>query len=75
MAAKKKEKPATIAPDGVPHRIYKKGNKVIVDHLGKTKGKYDKINLTKASGAKTVKEGVKVTKSYHKKYPHQKGKK
>jgi len=70
--SKKKETPATLAAGGAPHRIYKKDGKVIVDHLGKTKGKYDKLNLTDLAGAKTVKEGVKATKDWHKKNPHKK---
>ena len=74
MAAKKKEKPATFSAGGDPHVIYKEGMKIIVDHLGKTKGKRDKINLTKVAGAKTVKEGVKATKGWHAKHPHKKAK-
>ena len=74
MAAKKKEKPATFSAGGDPHVIYKEGTKVIVDHLGKTKGKRDKINLTKVAGAKTVKEGAKATKAWHAKHPHKKEK-
>jgi acetyl-CoA C-acetyltransferase len=38
---------------------------VIVDHAG-NKGKYDKINLTKKAGSKTIKQGVKATKDWHK---------
>ena len=44
----------------------KKGD-VVVDHAGKSQGKWDKINLTKKAGAKTVKQGVKATKAWHKK--------
>ena len=49
-------------------KVIKKNKKgdIIVDHAGK-KGKYDKINLTKKAGAKTVKAGVKATKDWHKK--------
>jgi hypothetical protein len=76
MAAKKKEKPATLSAGGAPHVVYKKGNKVVADHLGKTsKDSWDKIDLTKVAGAKTVQEGVKATKAWHKKHPHKKGKK
>ena len=35
---------------------------------------YDKIDLTKKAGAKTVKSGVKATKDWHKKNPHPKAK-
>ena len=57
--------PKTFKADGEKHTVKKnsKGD-VIVDHAG-NKGKYDKINLTKKSGAKTVKQGVAATKKYH----------
>ena len=71
---KKKEKPVTLKVGGTSHKVSKKKNQVIVDHLGQKTGKYDKINLTKKAGAKTVKEGVKATKDWHKKNPHKKGK-
>jgi hypothetical protein len=56
-----------IKAAGEKHTIKKnKKGDIIVDHAGK-KGKYDKINLTKKAGAKSVKEGVKATKDWHKK--------
>jgi len=59
----------TIKVAGEGHTI-KKNNKgdVIVDHAG-NKGKYDKIDLTKKSKGKvkTVKQGVKSVKDWHKK--------
>lgn len=51
--------------DGEKHKVYKKGDQIWVDHVGVDKGKYDKINLTKNSGAKTVASGVKAVKDYH----------
>jgi hypothetical protein len=72
---------ATIrTKDGVGHKITKKksnkgiGKKgdIIVDHTATTKGKYDKMNLTKKAGAKTVGEGVKSTRDWHKKNPQKK---
>lgn len=52
---------------GKGHTIKKnKKGDVIVDHDG-NQGKYDKINLTKKAGAKTVKQGVKATRDWHKK--------
>ena len=56
--------------------VFKKDKKgdVIVDHAGKNDKKWDKINLTKEAGAKTLKEGVKSAKKWHKKHPHKKGK-
>lgn len=69
--------------DGVGHVITKKksdkgiGKKgdIIVDHTATTKGKYDRMNLTKVAGSKTVKQGVKATKKWHKENPQAKGKK
>ena len=56
-----------IKAAGEKHTIKKnKKGEVIVDHAGK-KGKYDKINLTKKAGSKTIKQGVKATKDWHKK--------
>jgi hypothetical protein len=72
--ATKKEKPKKVVAGNAPHVVYKKDKKVIVDHLGKKGGKWDKINLTKEGGAKTVKEGVKAVKSWHKDKPHKKDK-
>jgi hypothetical protein len=55
----------TFKADGEKHTVKKnKTGDVIVDHAGK-KGAYDKINLTKKAGAKTVDEGVKATKKWH----------
>jgi hypothetical protein len=74
---KKKESPATLKVSGKVHRVYKdKKGDVVVDHAGSKKenGKYDKIDLTKKAGAKTVKAGVKATKDWHKTNPHKKGK-
>jgi ribosomal protein L24 len=47
----------------------KKGD-IVVDHAGKSQGKYDKINLTKKAGAKTIAQGVAATKRYHRKHGH-----
>ena len=59
----------TFKADGEKHTVKKnKKGEVIVDHAGK-KGKYDKINLTKKAGAKTVAQGVKATKKWHKDNP------
>jgi NAD/NADP transhydrogenase alpha subunit len=73
MPEKKVEKPVKIGikvpgkPAREVHTIKKnKKGEVIVDHAG-NKGKYDKINLTKKAGAKTIAQGVKATKDWHKK--------
>ena len=66
--------------DGVGHVVTKKksdkgiGKKgdVIVDHTAKKTGKYDKMNLTKVAGSKTVKDGVKATRKWHKDNPQKK---
>jgi hypothetical protein len=66
---------AKIKVSGKVHNVKKnKKGEVIVDHAGNI-GKYDKINLTKKAGSKTVKEGEKATRDWHKKNPHTKGKK
>ena len=57
----------TIKVAGENHTVKKnKKGEVIVDHAGK-KRKYDKINLTKKAGSKTIAQGVKATKDWHKK--------
>ena len=67
---------AKIKVSGKVHNVKKnKKGEVIVDHAGKNDPEWDKINLTKKAGAKTVKEGEKETKAWHKKNPHTKGKK
>ena len=68
----KPEKPVTIGIK-VPgkkvresHKVSKnKKGEVIVDHTNTNQGKWDKINLTKKAGAKTIKQGVKAVKQYH----------
>jgi len=66
-----------VKASGVKHKVKKnsKGD-VIVDHPKSAKaGKYDKINLTKMGGSKTIKQGVKAVKEWHKDNPHKKNKK
>jgi hypothetical protein len=46
----------------------KKGN-IMVNHPTKDKGKWDTIDLTQKSGAKTVKQGVASTKKWHRENP------
>lgn len=67
MATQKKSLKIT----GVTHVISvdKKGD-VTVNHPGIKKGPWKKANLTKVSGAKTVKQGVKSSKDWHKVNPH-----
>jgi hypothetical protein len=66
----------TIKVQGTKHTVKKnKKGDVIVDHEAKAKaGKWDKINLTKKGGSKTIEEGVKAVKDWHKKNPHKKAK-
>ena len=63
---------------GQTHKVFKKkvnkgiGDKgdVVVDHTaGKPAGKWDKINLTEKSKAKTVKQGVASVKKWHRENP------
>jgi hypothetical protein len=64
----------TIKAGGTKHTIKKnKKGDIIVDHADSAKlDNYDKINLTKKAGVKTVKEGVKATKNWHKGIDHKK---
>ena len=63
-----------IKADGEKHTIKKnKTGDVIVDHAGK-KGPYDKINLTKKAGAKTITQGVAATKKWHSTHKSNRGK-
>ena len=66
----------TIKVGGAKHTLKKnKKGDVIVDHEAKAKaGKYDKINLTKKAGAKTIKAGERATRAWHRKNPHEGGK-
>ena len=63
----------TIKVGGAKHTVKKnKKGDVIVDHEAKAKaGKYDKINLTKKAGAKTIKAGERATRAWHRKNPHE----
>ena len=47
---------------------------LLIDHAGSKGKKWDKINLTKKAGAKTVKQGVAASRKYHASKPHKKGK-
>jgi hypothetical protein len=64
----------TVKITGVKHTVKKTPKGVVVDHAGSTNKKWDKINLTKKAGAKTVKQGVAASRKYHKTKPHGKGK-
>ncbi|CAB4128831.1 hypothetical protein UFOVP111_89 [uncultured Caudovirales phage] len=65
-----------VKAGGLKHKVTKKkvdrgaGNKgdIIVQQTSKT-GKAERMNLTKLAGSKTVAQGVKETKAYHKKHP------
>jgi len=66
---------ARVTAGGEKHRVYKKTTKkgegkvgdIMVNHPTKDKGTYDTISLTRTSNAKTVKQGVKAEKDWHKK--------
>lgn len=59
-SAKKVEKKKTFSVKGQPHVVDKHGKKVDVHHPGKKKKTY-------TLDAKTVKQGVKAVKDWHKK--------
>lgn len=59
------EKSRQFIADGEKHKVFKKGDQVWVDHVDTDKGKHDKINLTKNTGAKTIAAGAKAVKDYH----------
>ena len=56
------------------HVVYKKATKrgegkvgdIMINHTNKNKGSYDTISLTRTANAKTVKQGVKAEKDWHK---------
>lgn len=69
---------AVVKVGGQTHKVFKKkvdkgiGDKgdIVVDHTaGRPAGKWDKINLTEKSRAKTVKQGVASVKKWHKDNP------
>jgi hypothetical protein len=67
---------AKVTAGGLKHKVTKKkedrgaGDKgdIIVQQTSKS-GKQERMNLTKLTGAKTVSQGVKATKKYHKEHP------
>jgi len=67
---------AKITAGGKAHKVTKKkvdkgaGKKgdIIVEQNSKS-GKKERMNLTKLAGSKTVKQGVKATKKFHKEHP------
>jgi hypothetical protein len=69
---------AIVKAGGQTHKVFKKkvdrgiGDKgdIVVDHTaGPSAGKWDKINLTEKSKAKTVKQGVASVKKWHRENP------
>lgn len=50
---------------GESHRVFKKDGDVFVDHVDKHGGKWDVINLTKNTGAKSISAGITAVKNYH----------
>lgn len=61
----------TVSIQGVKHLIKKnKKGDIVVEHTNINNGKYDKLNLTKVAKVKTVSEGVKATKKWHKEHPY-----
>jgi hypothetical protein len=72
-------KKVKVTAGGEKHVVYKKtsptgigkGKKgdIIVNHPTTDKGKWDTIDLTEKSRAKTVKQGVASVKKWHKNHP------
>ena len=70
-------KKVKVSAGGEKHVVYKKTTKhskgepgdIMVNHPTKDNGKWDTINLTQIGKAKTVKQGVAVTKKWHKDNP------
>jgi len=69
---------AIVKAGGQTHKVFKKkvdrgiGDRgdIVVDHTaGPSAGKWDKINLTEKSKAKTVKQGVASVKKWHRENP------
>jgi hypothetical protein len=56
-----------ISPTGQGKGV--KGH-IMVNHPTTDKGKWDTIDLTEKAGAKTVKDGVRATKKWHKENPY-----
>ena len=56
---------------GQTHKVFKnKKGDIVVDHTaGRPAGKWDKINLTEKSKAKTVKQGVASVRKWHRENP------
>jgi hypothetical protein len=75
---RKKDKPKHVSAGGKDHKVYQdaKGD-IIVDHEGKNNSSWDKINLSKKAGDKSVREGVLSVKQWHKSHkthtPQKKG--
>lgn len=58
----------TVKIKGEKHVVSKsKKGDVVVNHPEQKGGKYKKINLTEADRAKTIGQGVKSVKKWHKK--------
>ena len=67
-----KEKSVKLNSGGEKHIVYKnkETGEIMVTHPGVDKGKWDTIDLTDKSGAKSIKQGVKSVKKWHKEHPY-----
>lgn len=73
--AQAKTKKVKLTTGKEKHVVYKKTTKrgegkvgdIMVNHTSKDKGTYDTISLTRTANAKTVKQGIKAEKDWHKK--------
>jgi hypothetical protein len=64
-----KKRVAKVVAGGTMHTVYEKGGDIIVDHAGKNDSKWDKIDLTKNAGAKSVDEGAEDVREWHNDHP------
>jgi len=66
------EKRTTVKSGGETHIVYKnkETGEIMVTHPGQDKGKWDTIDLTDKSKAKTVEQGVKAVNKWHKNNPY-----
>ena len=63
---------AVLKVGGQTHKVFKnKEGDIIVDHTaGRPAGKWDKINLTKKAKSKTIEDGVKAVRRWHRENPY-----
>jgi hypothetical protein len=63
---------AVVKVGGQTHKVFKnKDGDIVLDHTaGRPAGKMDKINLTKKAKAKTIEQGIKSIRKWHRENPY-----